>query len=106
MKLCKTSVLLGLVVPSLGSVLARRQTSNNTSCPGYAASNVQQEGSKITADLKLAGTACNVYGEDLVDLKLDVTYDTGESIGSEGRRAKQDKMTDIMNRKPTSRQNL
>jgi len=90
MKLCKTSVLLGLVAPSLGSVLARRQTSNDTNCPGYAATNVQQEGSKITADLKLAGAACNVYGKDLVDLKLDVTYDTGESIGSgETRRTKQ-----------------
>ena len=105
MKLCKASVLLVLVSPSLGSVLVRRQTSNDTNCPGYAASNVQQEGSKITADLKLAGAACRIYGEDLVDLKLDVTYDTSESIGS-GRRAKQNKMTNIMNRKPTSRQNL
>jgi alpha-glucosidase len=77
MKLCKIPVLLGLVGPSLGSVLARRQTSNDTNCPGYTASNVKQEGLKITADLKLAGAACNVYGNDLVDLRLDVTYDTG-----------------------------
>jgi alpha-glucosidase len=48
-------------------------------CPGYVASNVQYSNDKVvSADLSLAGTACNVYGADLVDLKLLVEYQTGE----------------------------
>jgi len=31
----------------------------------------------LTADLNLAGTACNVYGNDIQDLKLLVNYDSG-----------------------------
>ncbi|KAK8253910.1 hypothetical protein IWZ00DRAFT_211443 [Phyllosticta capitalensis] len=48
------------------------------SCPGYTASNVQDRGSTLTADLKLAGTACNTYGRDLTELKLRVEYQTGK----------------------------
>lgn len=50
-------------------------------CPGYKASNVQTSATGLTADLSLAGTACNVYGTDLADLTLEVSYDTGE-LGS------------------------
>jgi alpha-glucosidase len=46
-------------------------------CPGYKASNVQTTASTLTADLTLAGEACNVYGTDLTDLVLEVSYDTG-----------------------------
>jgi alpha-glucosidase len=49
------------------------------SCPGYKASNVKATSSSLTADLKLAGHACNVYGTDLTDLTLSVVYETGES---------------------------
>ncbi|KAI1272151.1 glycosyl hydrolases family 31-domain-containing protein [Xylaria sp. FL0933] len=45
-------------------------------CPGYTASNVVESDGKLTADLSLAGTACNVYGTDLTDLKLLVEYQT------------------------------
>ncbi|KAJ1326263.1 alpha-D-xyloside xylohydrolase [Microdochium nivale] len=45
-------------------------------CPGYKASNVQTSDTGLTADLTLAGTACNVYGTDLNDLVLSVSYDT------------------------------
>ncbi|KAI5861217.1 glycoside hydrolase family 31 protein [Durotheca rogersii] len=45
-------------------------------CPGYAASNIVQTATGLTADLTLAGGACNVYGEDLDDLVLEVSYDT------------------------------
>jgi uncharacterized membrane protein len=31
----------------------------------------------LTADLSLAGIACNVYGNDVQDLKLLVNYDSG-----------------------------
>ncbi|KAI0156539.1 glycoside hydrolase family 31 protein [Xylariaceae sp. FL1272] len=43
-------------------------------CPGYTASNVVDGNATLTADLTLAGTACNVYGTDLTDLKLLVEY--------------------------------
>ena len=46
-------------------------------CPGYKASNVQTTDNGITADLTLAGSACNIYGQDLSDLKLLVEYQTG-----------------------------
>lgn len=57
-----------------------------SSCPGYSASNVQTTGTGLTADLALAGPACNSYGEDIQNLKLTVNYDTGElsSLSSNG----------------------
>ncbi|KAH9904359.1 glycoside hydrolase family 31 protein [Xylariomycetidae sp. FL2044] len=45
-------------------------------CPGYAASNIFNGNGTLTADLTLAGSACNAYGTDLVDLKLLVEYQT------------------------------
>lgn len=48
-------------------------------CPGYTASNVHVTATGVTADLTLAGAACNVYGTDLPNLILQVTYQTGES---------------------------
>lgn len=47
-------------------------------CPGYKASNVKTSATGLTADLKLAGKACNVYGTDLDNLILEVTYETGK----------------------------
>lgn len=43
-------------------------------CPGYKASNVQETATGVTADLTLAGEACNVYGNDVQDLTLSVEY--------------------------------
>jgi alpha-glucosidase len=74
----KGLILLGSVIPAFAGSLAERQASSLDSCPGYTASNVQDSGSRVTADLSLAGTACNVYGDDLTDLKLEVEYQTGE----------------------------
>ncbi len=47
-------------------------------CPGYKASNVKTSATGLTADLKLAGAACNTYGTDLEKLRLEVTYENGE----------------------------
>jgi alpha-glucosidase len=47
-------------------------------CPGYKASKVVETKAGLTADLTLAGDACNAYGQDLKDLKLVVEYQTGE----------------------------
>lgn len=48
-------------------------------CPGYKAGNVQNDGLTLTADLSLAGEACNVFGTDIQQLQLEVTYETGPS---------------------------
>jgi alpha-glucosidase len=72
-------VLLGSALPALAYTLETRQSKSLDACPGYIASNVANDGSSITADLKLAGTACNFYGQDLTDLKLLVEFQTGIS---------------------------
>lgn len=43
---------------------------NLEKCPGYKASNVKKTAYGLTADLHLAGPACNVYGKDLDNLKV------------------------------------
>ncbi|KAL5119889.1 hypothetical protein ACEQ8H_002251 [Pleosporales sp. CAS-2024a] len=50
------------------------------SCPGYNATNVQRSDNSLTADLTLAGTACNLYSQDLQDLKFEATYQTNSRL--------------------------
>ena len=59
--------------------IAAGQTVDIDKCPGYEAFNVVKAASTLTADLHLAGPACNVYGTDLTDLKLVVEYQTGRA---------------------------
>ncbi|KAI1649132.1 glycoside hydrolase family 31 protein [Daldinia loculata] len=71
--------LITVVTAVSAAALARRDYPTDdplTSCPGYTASNVVSTASGLTADLKLAGEPCNVYGTDLKDLTLEVSYDT------------------------------
>jgi alpha-glucosidase len=65
---------------SAASLIPRDYPSDSplTSCPGYKASNVKTSATGLTADLQLAGKACNAYGTDLDNLILEVTYETGE----------------------------
>lgn len=49
-------------------------------CPGYDATNVKTTSYSLTAKLVLAGKGCAVYGPDLTELSLSVTYETGESF--------------------------
>lgn len=61
---------------SAAAVLTARDA---TTCPGYQATNVKKShGSIVSADLTLAGDACNVYGTDLNNLVLQVDYETGK----------------------------
>lgn len=46
-------------------------------CKGYKASSVKERHGVLTANLKLNGKGCSVYGDDLKDLTLEVTYETG-----------------------------
>ncbi|KAI0062102.1 alpha-glucosidase [Artomyces pyxidatus] len=50
------------------------------SCPGYNAVNVKTSAATLTATLVLAGTACNVFGNDTKTLDLAVTYETTTRI--------------------------
>ncbi|XWW93301.1 hypothetical protein V2A60_001233 [Cordyceps javanica] len=73
---------LGSAAGAAGGVLSRADINNGKldKCPGYKASNVQTTDSGLTAELSLAGTACNVYGDDLKDLRLEVTYETDNRL--------------------------
>jgi alpha-glucosidase len=43
-------------------------------------SNIKETAQGLTADLTLAGSACNVYGNDISDLTLTVEYQTPERL--------------------------
>ncbi len=49
-------------------------------CPGYKASKVARTPFGLTADLDLAGPACNVYGTDVESLSLIVEYQSSERL--------------------------
>lgn len=61
-----------------GSVPVERRAD----CPGYKASNVKKTESALTADLTLAGPECNIYGNDLHDLKFVAEYESGSYASS------------------------
>lgn len=46
-------------------------------CPGYDAVNIAASDGALTADLHLRGAKCNVFGQDVTTLRLQVTYETG-----------------------------
>ena len=56
-----------------------------TACPGYKASNVQDTEGGFTADLDLAGSACNVYGNDVEHLALFVEFQGDDRVQVEIR---------------------
>ncbi|PCD26347.1 hypothetical protein AU210_012777 [Fusarium oxysporum f. sp. radicis-cucumerinum] len=49
-------------------------------CPGYKATNHRETKSGFYADLSLAGQACDVFGIDLPELKLEVEYQTEDRL--------------------------
>jgi alpha-glucosidase len=51
-----------------------------TVCPGYTASNLKQTDRGLTAVLSLAGTPCNVYGNDIESLQLEVEYQSDSRL--------------------------
>ena len=69
-----------LIASSIASPLHLRSAGADLStCPGYTATNVKTTSTGLTADLSLAGDACNVYGTDLENLTLTVEYQAGGS---------------------------
>lgn len=57
-----------------------RAVDAQTVCPGYKGSNVRYSDTGLTADLTLAGHACNVYGTDIESLSLTVEYQTDSRL--------------------------
>jgi alpha-glucosidase len=49
-------------------------------CPGYKASQVQEDERGLTAVLTLAGDRCNVYGNDIEVLNLKVEYQSANRL--------------------------
>lgn len=66
-----------LLAPLVGAAVLESRFNSPDECPGYQALNVKEQGSSLTADLVLHDGPCNVYGEDLQNLKLLVEYQTG-----------------------------
>ena len=52
-------------------------------CPGYKAFNVDRNAYGFTAQLTLAGPACNVYGTDIDTLNLSVQYQSEDRLNIE-----------------------
>ncbi|KAK4551744.1 hypothetical protein LTR86_010937 [Recurvomyces mirabilis] len=73
-----SSIALASPVPAL--LTARQSNATLSACPGYKASNVKTSSTGMTADLSLAGAACNAYGTDLTDLILTVEYQTDQRL--------------------------
>ena len=77
-------IILALGIAVTGAIcdlgLVARQAQSINTCPGYAASNVVTTATTLSADLTLAGAACNVYGKDLMSLVLNVEYQTGRFL--------------------------
>ncbi|KIJ64020.1 glycoside hydrolase family 31 protein [Hydnomerulius pinastri MD-312] len=47
---------------------------NVTECPGYSLSALTESEVGLTAQLTLAGPACNAFGKDIVNLSIEVVY--------------------------------
>ncbi|KAI1303421.1 glycoside hydrolase family 31 protein [Xylaria venustula] len=70
--------LLFMAAAASAAAVARDYSTGDSlsACPGYSASHVKTTASGLTATLTLAGEGCDVYGTDLEDLILDVSYET------------------------------
>ncbi|KAG6370671.1 glycoside hydrolase family 31 protein [Boletus reticuloceps] len=68
------------------SLLERQSTGavtysmNVTNCPGYALGSLAENEYGLTAQLSLAGTPCNAFGTDIMDLTIEVTYQSQTTL--------------------------
>ncbi|PCH38495.1 glycoside hydrolase family 31 protein [Wolfiporia cocos MD-104 SS10] len=69
----------GLYTLSLAAAI-RSAASGADACPGYTATQVTTNGNTLTVALTLAGVPCNIYGSDIENLLLEVTYETDTRI--------------------------
>ena len=64
--------------PVLPNIFDPHAVNAQNVCPGYKAGNVKQTRFGFTATLTLAGNACNVYGDDIDSLQLNVEYQSAD----------------------------
>ena len=69
--------------PILPNVQNKTAVDAQDVCPGYKASNVKQNAYGLTAQLALAGSACNVYGTDIHMLNMTVQYQSRDRLNIE-----------------------
>ena len=73
-----STVILVLCTVSL-VVSTKSSDPDRYGCPGYEVDGeVTTSPNSLTANLKLAGDACNIHGTDIDRLKLTVEYETGK----------------------------
>jgi hypothetical protein len=72
----KTLLVLAAALATAHGILV--DSSVLDGCPGYNATNVNVYGPRLTADLHIAGRKCNVFGEEIDWLRLEVVYETRE----------------------------
>ncbi|KAG1814614.1 glycoside hydrolase family 31 protein [Suillus subaureus] len=70
---------------TLGNKLASNGTGtpysmNVTDCPGYTLGSLQESDIGLTAQLTLAGPACNAFGLDIANLTIEVTYQSQSTL--------------------------
>ncbi|KAG9308425.1 glycoside hydrolase family 31 protein [Chiua virens] len=53
---------------------------NVTNCPGYTLGHLIESQHGLTAQLSLAGTPCDAFGKDIVDLTIEVTYQSQTTL--------------------------
>ncbi|KAF2628391.1 glycoside hydrolase family 31 protein [Macroventuria anomochaeta] len=70
-------LLLGSSFLQWGNAVPLRRADD---CPGYKASHVVRSDNSITADLTLAGSACNLHSPDLTDLKFLAEWQTDSRL--------------------------
>jgi alpha-glucosidase len=79
-KMLSTSLIAAALVAVGATTAAAEKVSARddlADCQGYKATSVNLLSAGLTAKLSLKGDGCGVYGEDLADLVLEVTYETG-----------------------------
>lgn len=52
---------------------------------GYTLRSIKQNSTGLTAQLSLADAACNAFGRDILELTIQVTYETNTRYASERR---------------------
>lgn len=67
-------------VPLIPNIYDSQAVNAQDVCPGYKASNVIRTPYGLTANLALAGTACNVYGTDTEGLNLTVEFQSDDRL--------------------------
>lgn len=70
----------GTGAPLIPNIQDPQAVDPQTVCPGYTASNVVSAGSRLAAQLSLAGRPCNVYGNDINELTLTVEYQAKDRL--------------------------